>query len=238
MKDADALLREFVDLAAATSHTDHYLAQLARTDAATDALAALLKRFELKIQCLEALHAPSTRDIAKEILAITRANGKGRNHDAGPLTGWSKLDAHGQSVSLSSETWDAVLDRGHRLMWTVNSAQAGDEPHPCRQARWRTASEALSELNYQAWCGHRDWRLPSIDELLTLTYTEDGSSEYRISGTLFPDLRGDGVYWSSTRFEQTRLLQVHAFSDAPDDPRQAGVYAYVRFVRTVRDDEL
>lgn len=237
MKDADDLLRELVNLAA-TPQTDRYLEQLAQTDATAEGLSALLKRLELKIQRLEAVNVHSSRDIAKQIFALTRAVGKGRITEVGPLTGWSKLDLYGQPVSLNSETWSAALDRGHRLMWTVNADQSGDEPHPCRQVRWRTALDTLAELNYQAWCGHRDWRVPSIEELATLAYTADGSSAFQISGTLFPDLRGDGVYWSSTRFEDTRLLQVQCFADASRDARQAGVYSYLRFVRSVSDDEV
>jgi hypothetical protein len=230
------LLRGLLDHAG-TPEVDRYLEQLAQSGATADVMAALLNRFESTIKRFESIHAPTGRDIAREVLALTRAAGKGRGAEAEPLTGWWKVAADGDRLALESPAWSAALDLGHRLMWTVNADQVGDEPNPCRQVRWRNALELLVELNHHAWCGHRDWRIPGIGELATLTATAQARSGDRISATLFPDLRGDRVYWSSTRFEDTRLLQTLDFTDASRGARQAGTHSYLRFVRTLCDDE-
>jgi hypothetical protein len=231
-----ALLRDLMDHAS-KPQADRYLEQLAQSGATSDVMSALLDRFESTIRRFEAVHAPTGREIAREVLALTRAAGKGRGVESGPSTGWSKVDAHGERLTLDSAMWSAAVDLGHRLMWTVNAEQSGDEPNPCRQVRWRNALELLAELNYQVWCGYRDWRIPSIGELATLTGTAEGRADDRISATLFPDLRGDKVYWSSTRFEDTRLLQTLNFTDATRAARQVGTHSYLRFVRTMCDDE-
>lgn len=236
MIESLALLRDLVDHAGAPQ-ADRYLERLAQSGASAEVMAILLDRLESTIKRFEAIHAPTGREIAREVLALTRAAGKGRGAEAGPLTGWGKVDAYGEQLTLDSTTWSAAVDMGHRLMWTVNAEQSGDEPNPCRQVRWRTALELLAELNYQAWCGHRDWRIPSIGELATLTDTAEGRGADRISPTLFPDVRGDRVYWSSTRFQDTRLLQTLDFTDASRGARQAGTHSYLRFVRTLCDDD-
>lgn len=239
MKDADALLRQLVQDAAAPQ-LDDYLAQLARGNAAADGLAVLLERFETKLARLEALRSTSNRDLVREVLAQTRGGGKARTGEAGTLDGWHKLDGNGQRLKLQSTDWSAALDAGRRLMWTVNADRSGDEPHPCRLVPWSSALKHLRDINFNDWCGHRDWRIPSIDELNTLTYTADGSSDLRISARLFPDLRGHGgqcMAWSSTRFEEKRLLQVLDFADGTIYGNMARESAYLRFVRTVGDDE-
>lgn len=234
--DADALLRALVGCTAAPE-TDRYLAQLAQDHAGAEGLAILLARFEAKLARLEAVQGHSSRAIAREVLALTRATGKGRPVSSDPLAGWNKLDRDGGRLALDSATWSAVDDRGHRLAWTVNVDLGGDEPNPCRRVRWREALQLLAGLNYHAWCGQRDWRIPRIDELATLTHTRDGSGGDRISARLFPDLGRDRVYWSSTRFEDTRLLQVFDFRDATTADCKPGETAYLRFVRTMGDDE-
>lgn len=236
MSDADNLLRAFVDMADRPA-ANNYLEQLAQAHAAEERMASLLGRFEQKIQRLEAMHAISPRVIARQMLAITRVTGKTRRPEIGPLDGWKKLDGTGQPVSLESVDWSAVRDQGTRLEWSVNVDGKGDQPNPCRQVSWRDALGLLSDLNYHNWCGRRDWRLPTIGELETLMYTQEKGGVFLISPVLFPDLRRDCVYWSSTRHEDTQLLRTLEFRGGTRLPRRFGEQSYVRFVRSVDDDE-
>jgi len=236
VNEPDDLLRDFVDLVDGP-RASSYLEQLAATDATADRLGMLLQRFEQKIQRLERLHRPSPRDIAMELLSLTRAPGKQRSAAPAPLEGWKKLDNEGRPITMTSVMWSAALDTGRRLMWTVNADGAGDEPHPCRQVSWRGALDLLASLNFHAWCGYRDWRIPSIGELATLLHKEETGAGYRIAESLFSDLRRDAVYWSSSRFEDTRLLQALGFTDGARVARRPGLLAYLRFVRTVGDDD-
>jgi hypothetical protein len=234
--EPEALLRALVGEGAGPA-TDRYLEQLAQGQVAGDALAALLLRFEAKLARLEAVRNQSSRAIAREILAQTRTGRRGRGAAAGPLAGWSKLDGDGRRLALGSGVWSAVADHGHRLVWTVNDELGGDVPNPCRQVRWRSAQELLAALNVEAWCGHRDWRIPRIDELEALTATQDDSSDALISARLFPDLGRDRVYWSCNGVEGTRQLQAFDFRDGTIVACMPGDGAYVRFVRTMGDDE-
>ncbi|WP_306393747.1 DUF1566 domain-containing protein [Telluria beijingensis] len=239
MKEKDALLRQLVQDAAAAP-LDDYLVQLARGNAAADGLAALLERFDDNLARLEALRATSNRDLVREVLAQTRGPSRARVGEPGALDGWHKIDDGGRRLKLQATEWRAALDTGRRLMWTVNADRSGDEPHPCRLVTWHEALKRLTALNFGAWCGHRDWRIPTIAELNTLTYTADASDELRISARLFPDLRGHGgqcMTWSSSRFNDTRLLDVYDFAHGTVHRKMVGETAYLRFVRTMGDNE-
>jgi len=236
MSDTDDLLREFVDMVDAPLASD-YLAGLAKTQATQECMVALLRRFEQKIQRLEALQAVSPRVIAKQMLAVTRVSGKMRRVDPGLLDGWKKVDNTGQPVALGSPDGSAVRDYGARLEWTVKSDRLGDWPHPRRQVTWREANSLLLDLNCLSGSVRRDWRLPTISELAALMETSDRHGEFLISDELFPDVVGDGMYWSSTMYEDTQYLQMLRFKDGELIVRSAGKHAYLRFVRSFDDNE-
>lgn len=236
MSDTDDLLREFVDIVDAPVASD-YLEGLAKTHATQERMATLLRRFEQKIQRLEALQAVSPRVIAKQMLAVTRVSSKMRRVDPGRLDGWRKVDKTGQPVGLASPDGSTARDHGTRLEWTVKFDRLGDWPHPRRQVTWREANSLLLDLNCLSGSVRRDWRLPTIGELATLMETSDRQGEFLISAELFPDVVGDGMYWSSTRYEDTPFLQTLRFKDGERIVHRAGKLAYLRFVRSFDDNE-
>lgn len=82
---------------------------------------------------------------------------------------WQKLNAKGLVLPFSSTTWAAIKQKEHRLMWAVNHA---DYAHLTVSSRSSVSFEGaqayLKRANDVAWCGYTDWRLPTVDELLTL----------------------------------------------------------------------
>jgi hypothetical protein len=148
-----------------------------------------------------------------------------------------KVDEDGMALRMASEDWAAVWDQGYQLMWTVNPFLQGDWPHRASRYRWAAAQEALAALNVQGWCGHRDWRLPGIDELRTLSYTAKGHSDFHIAGQLFPDVQGDGLFWSSSSdANDAQAAQAWDFADDCAVSRPLSAFAHVRFVRSTVAD--
>lgn len=83
--------------------------------------------------------------------------------------GWQKINDKGLVLSFTSTTWAAIKQQEHRLMWAVNDK---NYPHLTMSSRGRVCLEGayayLKRANDVAWCGYTDWRLPTVDELLSL----------------------------------------------------------------------
>jgi len=54
----------------------------------------------------------------------------------------------------------------------------------------------VAAVNAAGWCGHRDWRLPTVDELSSIV--NYGRSLPAISTDYFPDIVMPAGFWSST----------------------------------------
>lgn len=217
---------------------EQYLDQLAQMSAGTNSLAQLLGVLSEQVMRLEALTPPSSRALAVDIAVLQRQASRRRNHDILDGTvSFSKVDEYGLPLRMASEEWAAVCDQGYHLMWTVNPFLQGDWPHRASRYRWSAVQDALAVLNVQGWCGHRDWRLPSIDELRTLSYTATQSSDFHISRQLFPDVQGDGLFWSSSRdADDAQAVQAWDFVDDGAVSRPLSAFAHVRFVRSTSAD--
>ena len=217
---------------------EEYLDQLARMSSGTAGLAELLAAMTQQIARLEALTPPSSRALALDIVALQRIAAKRRNNDLSDgAAGCSKVDEFGMALRSTSENWAAVWDQAYQLMWTVNPFMAGDWPHRASRYRWGAAQETLAALNVQGWCGHRDWRMPTIEELRTLSYTARPGTDFVISPVFFPDVQGNGMFWSSSsdaNDSQAVLGWDFVIDDAVVWPLNA--FAHVRFVRSTGAD--
>lgn len=222
---------------------EHYVEQLAQMSAGKQGMAQQLRELQQQVQRLERLHAPSAREIAQEISTVTRIAARRR---AGTMSdgtaAWRKIGPAGELLPLASEEWSAALDQGYELMWTVNTRLQGEWPHRSGRCQWRTVLQQLAMLNYNGWCGHRDWRLPTLDELKTLLQTGAPSlhagtvqQDFCISSQFFPDLQGEAEYWSSNSDQKNEQhMQTLSFSQRTVGTCGLGGYAHLRLVRSAR----
>jgi len=83
--------------------------------------------------------------------------------------GWQKISDKGLVLPFTSQTWAAVKQQECRLMWAVKH---DDYPHLTVSSRGFVSEGGafayLERANQIAWCGYQDWRLPTVDELLSL----------------------------------------------------------------------
>lgn len=118
----------------------------------------------------------------------------------------------GRYVILNDQT---VYDTRTGLQWMRCSLGQQWDGSTCSgnadRTRWDEASTQIRALNQRGVAGHKDWRLPTIDELGTLVYCADeqrwevergescrqGTQSPTLSTSAFPNSHG-WRFWSST----------------------------------------
>lgn len=96
-----------------------------------------------------------------------------------------------------------VADKTTGLIWTydANLSKVGNCSY---NGNWNETFSFVSCLNSTNYLGHNDWRVPSIDELLTILSPEADNSNDNVSAyhyltnNGFPDVAYN--YWSSTEY--------------------------------------
>jgi YVTN family beta-propeller protein len=92
----------------------------------------------------------------------------------------------------------AVEDSLTGLIWTKDAKAPGPSVcYPNTNRTWQGALDHVKCLNANGYLGHSDWRLPNINELLSLI---DRSQNYPSLplGHPFINVQSDSNYWSST----------------------------------------
>ena len=96
-----------------------------------------------------------------------------------------KLNAAGEHLAPDAPEHIAVLDTLTSLTWSANNIGKKEVPHA-------KAEETAAKVDL---LGQSDWRLPTIQELLTLVDYERRAPA--IDTAFFPDTKSDW-YWSSS----------------------------------------
>ncbi|RMH18437.1 MAG: DUF1566 domain-containing protein [Gammaproteobacteria bacterium] len=193
--------------------------------------------------------AESGRDAA--LTAETRAKiGSGR---AGTGFDWIKLDNTGKRIANQAATytttpWDCVRDATTGLWWEVkttdktlrdatqrfswydrNSANNGGLPgFPNGQACHTTlpncsTADFVAKVNSQGICGFKDWRLPTLQELMTLVDFGAPSVQKMIDVNYFPNTFGfsSGTFWTSSPSADTLVIPFNP--DPANNPKSVPV---------------
>jgi hypothetical protein len=146
----------------------------------------------------------------------------------GPVYSYTKLDTSGNTLPESATSWAMIRDNVTGLIWEAktpsDNLQDYNNPHDADNTyTWcdthqdtnggyegicstRDTEDFLAALNNGAgFGGQTDWRLPTINELLTLSH--HGRTYPAIDITYFPLTKSD-YYWSSTSFEESFAFSV------------------------------
>jgi len=155
-------------------------------------------------------------------------NACGGDNGPGPEihdTKYLAIGADGQPLEGERGGDDCVLDQFIGLVWEVKSDQPGlrdwrntyswfdpDESHDgeldyrgTRKGGVCTGSDCDTEayvraVNEVAYCGHRDWRIPTRDELGSISDPRKGDRPPTINLAFFPYTQPD-EYWSSNDYQ-------------------------------------
>lgn len=133
------------------------------------------------------------------------------------------------------------------LMWKVCSEGQSFSNNTCTgtatKHKWKSALERATESNKIKFAGHKDWRLPNINELLSLG--SNNCTHPAINLKVFPntpyDKGEEHMYWSSTpvfldlgpngiKHEAMAM----SFNFTPGYPRRKARQFYNEYVRLVR----
>lgn len=158
--------------------------ELAESDRAKD---KRLGELEEKVRIFE------STQVAKELSAgsgsapvLTKKQKKAVKQYAG----WEKLDPDGHKLPAHAKQYAAVIDLATQLMWAVNTDEFADFPNPADEITFHDAQKWLKNVNQRGWCGHKDWRLPTLEELQTLLLPEQWE-ELFIRQDIFTDIVTD-----------------------------------------------
>ncbi len=129
---------------------------------------------------------------------------------------FTKISATGQKLATDAPEWSCVLDNHTGLMWEVKTDDGGLRDKDNNYTWYNPDSSAgvgslgywffgywtvgdnthnfTQAVNTQSLCGYSDWRLPNMQELLSIV---NYSNWENIDKTYFPNTQGS-VYWSSS----------------------------------------
>jgi len=134
---------------------------------------------------------------------------------------YTKLDKNGNDLPDSAESWVMIRDKVTGLVWESkdekdgrqnpdnlhdsdnlyawydsNSATNGGYPGKEPAIHRKNTEEYINELNKNRFGGFNDWRLPTINEIISLSSYD---SDPKISRSYFPNTQ-DGPYWTSDSY--------------------------------------
>jgi hypothetical protein len=102
---------------------------------------------------------------------------------------YTKRDATGQVLPAFAEQWAFVVDESTGLMWHAEDSNA-------KAVTFQGAEKTIASLNAAKQGGFGDWRLPTVQELLSLVdYTKVNPA---IDTAFFRNVDTDSWYWTST----------------------------------------
>jgi len=123
-----------------------------------------------------------------------------------------------------------ITDTKTGLIWVKNPHT--DLPGKFKsEMPWQQAIDACKGLDF---AGHKDWRLPTVEELISIIDWEAGAkdNEPTINTTFFPDTK-PRWYWTITPCPWIAdYARVVDFSSGSVDSYSKGGYHYVRPVRS------
>lgn len=134
--------------------------------------------------------------------------------------GWSNPQGQGlPNEFMRQQGGKVVFDRATGLIW-----QQGGSPD---FMTYEKAEEYISQLNADRFAGFTDWRLPTLEEAMSLMETE------KKNGNLFIDPAFDKAQWwiwTADKLSASRAWSVHFYNGTCGN-NGVGLNLYVRAVR-------
>ncbi|WGZ94432.1 MAG: DUF1566 domain-containing protein [Candidatus Thiothrix putei] len=180
------------------------------------------------------------------------------NSDGHAGFSFTKIGTNGRTLAIQDQLWSdwgsesmglkwsCVKDNVTGLIWEVKQSTPDGRdavdahPYPLHDPddtyTWNNAGAYVKQVNTKGWCGANDWRLPTINELESIT--DLGRSYPSLDMAYFPNtafpstaVSSSSPHWSATPSGATKAWKLYAsFGVRMTDERSGS--AYVRLVRS------
>ncbi|MBV1873785.1 MAG: DUF1566 domain-containing protein [Gammaproteobacteria bacterium] len=158
---------------------------------------------------------------------------------------FTKLDVDGGVLLAEAEQWHCVQDNVTGLVWEIKTNDGGLHDNQ-RTYRWggvgadhyavefyRDWDELVAGSNTEKLCGYGDWRVPRVDELISIV--NFNTINPSIDDDYFPNTRfldGMSGYWSVSASAEASVFALHvSFDDGSIGPVHRNGSEFVRLVR-------
>ena len=147
---------------------------------------------------------------------------------------YTKLKSDGTPGTNPDGSWSMVKDNVTNLIWEVKTNDGSIHDRDDKYTWSNAQSVFIADLNSgSGYCGHSDWRMPTIKEL-SLLVDSDWSGELCMNTEYFPQTQSD-YYWSSTTYVRETLAAWFIYCD------DGGIGPYAKsdrnYVRAVRSGQ-
>ena len=204
-------LQAFLSIAI-DKNQDDYLQQLAQLSVTVQQMTRISGQMQAQLQMLEVFNGCSpeeidaviqdfrARKLVEQSLREPQELTSQQKQAVKQFAGWEKVDGAGHKLPAHVARYAAVIDQKTQLMWAINPHKSADFPNPPKAMTWQEAQVWLKQVNQRGWCGHKDWRLPTVEELKSLLLPEKRQDLF-IRQDVFADIP-TGLYgvWSSSSY--------------------------------------
>lgn len=163
---------------------------------------------------------------------------------------WQKIDNNGKHVAQNKGPWRCVIDTKTGLVWENKQVNEGISHYSwtynqgdgrehingsCTQLANCTTRDLIEAANREQWCGQKNWRLPSIEELQSLLDHSKPSPETKICDCFLPKTQRSS-YWSETQVNTDKglLYQALNFQTGEVKALPSTATVYVRLVSSTK----
>lgn len=151
---------------------------------------------------------------------------------------FTKISTTGQILSSYESEWSCVQDNHSGLMWEIKTDDGGLRDTDNTYATWNSSFSFAEQVNSQGLCGYTNWRLPTVDELLSIV--DYGNTKPSIDSSYFPRTSFGASYWSSSSasggVNNAWIVNFYE-GDVYDSERNGNAVKYSHYVRLVRSSQ-
>jgi hypothetical protein len=162
---------------------------------------------------------------------------------------FSKLDSQGKKLPLNASIWQCVMDNTTGLVWEIKNLGDHDindlytwyEPDDKKNGKnmgkesvGKDTNSYIKTINNEKYCGYKDWRLPSLQELLGIVAFNHSPSinEQFFNDIILKDSDSYKMYfWTSSSYIDSNFAGFIDFYKGKSGWMEKSYKNHIRLVR-------